>query len=883
VKTNDIRRRFLEFFRERGHRVLPPDSLVPRNDPTLLFTGAGMNQFKDEFYGGGDRTLKRAATCQKCLRTGDIDEVGRTRSHHTFFEMLGNFSFGDYFKREAIQWAWEFMRDEMGVPEDRMVVTIYEDDDEAEAIWREAVGVPDDRIFRFGDDENFWPENARTQGPNGPCGPCSEIHHDSGTGCGKRTCDPSCGCGRYTEIYNLVFQQYDRHEDATLAPLPMQNIDTGMGLERMARVMQGVETNFDIDLFAPIMGAVADICGAPAGGDAARLAGMRRIADHARAVVFCIADGVLPSNEERGYVVRRLLRRAVRDAFRLGVEEPFMTRLIDPVIEAHSDPYPELAESRSHIETVIAEEERAFQKTVRRGSALLAQHVAGLKRNRATVLRGKEVFDLYQTYGFPVEMTEAILAEEGMQADVQGFLREMEAHQLLSKSASGFAGGVFVRGPIAELQSRHRETDFTGYSTLESVARVIGIIKDDALVDELAEGEKAAVVLDRTPAYGEAGGQVGDRGSIVSRDDGGARFDIEGVTREKGFSLHLGTMTRGALKAGAAVTCRVDRALRMATARNHTATHLLHHALRTVLGQHAQQSGSHVSAERLRFDFSHPTELGRDQLRRIEDIVNAAILEDDPVIATRMGLSEAREAGAIALFSERYGDVVRVISIGDYSRELCGGTHCDRTGQIGACRITRESSVAGGVRRIEAITGLAVLERLREREDAIARLCGSLGTQEPDLERRAAELQEEIRSLQKAVQAERKRAAMSLASGSLGDQAEKVGDVSFVAAQMGGGHAELRSAADVLRRGNEAMVCVLASTEGDKVALVVGVSDDLVERGFSAKRIAQEAAAVVGGGAGGRADLAQAGGSDPGRLEEAFGAAREAVRGLADA
>jgi Ser-tRNA(Ala) deacylase AlaX len=524
------------------------------------------------------------------------------------------------------------------------------------------------------------------------------------------------------EVWNLVFQQYDRQEDGTLDPLPMRNIDTGMGLERMARVLQGVETNFEIDILRPIVQAAADICGVEPEPGSPQTRHLYRIADHARAIVFCIADGVIPSNEERGYVVRRLLRRAVRDAYILGVDEPFMTRLIDPIIEIHSDPYPELEESRSHLETVIGQEEEAFQQTVRRGSTVLEQHIANLKRQRSTVLRGKEVFDLYQTYGFPLEMTESILQEEGMRVDMQGFLQELEAHQSLSKSASAFEQSVFVSGPLSRLQGRHEPTEFTGYHTLESTARVVAIIQEDELVEHLEPGQSAAVVLDRTPAYGEAGGQVGDRGRILVADEGDAVFKFETVRQEKGFFLHVGTMERGTLAPEQEVLCRVDKERRMATARNHTATHLLHYALREVLGEHARQSGSHVSPERLRFDFSHPTELGEENLGKVEDLVNRKIMEDDPVVSARMSRSEAREAGAIALFGEKYGDIVRVLSIGDYSRELCGGTHCERTGQIGLCRITRESSVAGGVRRIEAVTGFGTLERLREREEQISEL-----------------------------------------------------------------------------------------------------------------------------------------------------------------
>ena len=878
MRTDDIRKRFLSFFRERDHRIVPPDSLVPAADPSLLFTGAGMNQFKDEFYGRGDKTLKRAATCQKCLRTGDIEKVGKTASHHTFFEMLGNFSFGDYFKREAIEWAWEFMRQEMEVPVEKMVVSIYEADDEAARIWREVIGLPEERVYRFGEKENFWPPNARTQGPNGPCGPCSEIFFDKGTGCGKPACDPSCDCGRFVEVWNLVFQEYDRHEDSTLAPLPMCNIDTGMGLERMARIMQGVESNFEIDIFQPILRVVAEICSRrDLPGDAATRQ-MRRIADHARAVVFCIAGGVLPSNEERGYVVRRLLRRAVRDAYQLGVDRPFMARLVAPVIESFQDPYPELAEVQAHIETVISEEERSFQETVKRGSNLLAQHIANLKRQRASLLRGKEVFDLYQTYGFPVEMTESILADEGMEVDMQGFLREMAAHQQLSRKGAAFEDAVFVLGPLSRLQDEHGPTEFTGYSTMESVGRIIGIIREDSLIEAVEVGEQAAIVLDRTPAYGEAGGQIGDHGCICPESGQGAEFAFDSVRIEKGFFLHVGRVTKGRFTVGEHVACRLDKEVRMAIARNHTATHLLHYALRQTLGEHAKQSGSHVSPDRLRFDFANPTELGADRLREIENLVNQKVLQDDPVISTRMSLSEARESGAVALFGETYGDIVRVISVGDYSRELCGGTHCDRTGQIGLFRITRESSVAGGVRRIEAVTGLGALARLRRREELIGALSQTLNTPEEDLLRRVGDLLDEIRSLQKQVQQEKEHAARRMASGSLLDQAQNVAGIRVVLARMSGGTSELRSAADVLRKSNEKLACLLASTDGDKVAFVAGVSKDLVQAGLSAKDLAREAAAAVGGSGGGRDDLAQGGGPDVSALDSAFARVRDLVR-----
>lgn len=878
MKTDNIRRRFLDFFREFDHRVVPPDTLVPTHDPSLLFTGAGMNQFKDEFYGRGDETLKRAATCQKCLRTGDIENVGKTASHHTFFEMLGNFSFGDYFKEDAIRWAWQFMRDEISIPAEKMVVSIYEEDEEAYDVWRNTVGIADEKIYRFGEGENFWPANVRSQGPSGPCGPCSEIFYDLGedTGCNRADCDPSCDCDRYVELWNLVFQQYDRQDDGSLEPLPMRNIDTGMGLERMARIMQGVPTNYDIDIFEPIMEQIEEICGLSYETDSDNASLMRRIADHARSIFFCIGDGVIPSNEERGYVVRRLLRRAIRDGVQLGVEGPFLVELLDPVIQAHSDAYPELAESRDHIATVVREEEKSFQKTVKRGSAVLADHIARLKRQKSSVLRGKEIFDLYQTYGFPVEMTESILKDNGISADVQGFLQHLEAHQKRSKNGSTFQKGVFAGGPVSQLQEEHESTEFTGYNTLESEGKIIGIVHQDELVEKIEGGQDAQIVLDRTPAYGESGGQMGDRGIVRTVDGEQNEFVFDSVRREKGFFLHVGRVESGTLAKNDRVLCRVDKKQRRATARNHTATHLLHYALREVLGEHATQSGSAVSADHLRFDFSNPTELNTQELLEVEDIVNDKILTDDPVVSAHMGRSEAQEIGAMALFGEKYGDIVRVISIGNYSRELCGGTHCDRTGEIGLFRITSESSVAGGVRRIEALTGTNTLERLRDRERLLARLADEMNTQEENLLKRTRDLQDQIRQLEKDLQNAREKAVRQMASGGgLIEESEEIAGVRAIFTELDGGHSELRSAADVLRKNNENVACLLASRQNEKVALVAGLSPDLVQKGLDAEEIACTAAGVLGGGGGGRPDLAQAGGSEPDKLPEAFDAVRK--------
>jgi alanyl-tRNA synthetase len=884
MKTDEIRARFIEFFQSKGHRHLPSDTLVPTDDPSVLFTGAGMNQFKHEFYGRSSRGLKRAVTCQKCLRTGDIENVGRTAGHHTFFEMLGNFSFGDYFKRESIQWAWEFMLETLGVPGQHLVVTIYRDDEEAFEIWRESVGLNEDIIYRYDEDENFWPANARTQGPDGPCGPCSEIHYDYGRdrGCGRPDCGPSCSCGRFVEVWNLVFQQYDRRPDATLAPLPMRNIDTGMGLERMARVLQGVPTNFDIDLFAPLMKRIGEIAGKPYGPDVAYAPYMRRIADHARAVSFCITDGVVPSNEERGYVVRRLLRRAVRDGVQLGITEPFMAGLVVEIVEGWQTVYPELAQARKHVETVIGREEATFQQTVQRGSNRLDQLIADLKRGRQMVLRGEEAFDLYQTYGFPVEMTQSILAEQGLSVDMQGFVEAMQRHIDVSRTGARFSGQVFDQGPVAQLKERVHPTEFTGYQTLESQSRVVGVVVDGQLVDSISGGQEGVLILERTPAYAEAGGQVGDAGLVRALEGEGKKpsflFEFTDTTREGGFHLHHGKADTGSVSVGDEVDVRVDEERRRATMRNHTATHLLHFALKEVLGEHANQAGSWVGPDRLRFDFTHPSGLTDADVRSIEDIVNRRILDNEAVWATQMSLDEARRAGAMALFGEKYGDVVRVLSVGSFSKELCGGTHCRSTGEVGAFRIVSESSVAGGVRRIEAVTGSAVIERLREKEDLLGAAAARLNTPEANLLRRIDEVVAEAKSLQKALKKERRAAVQRMAGETLSDAAEEIGGVSVVVQQLDGDMGALRSAADSLKRGRDDVAVLLASVQGKKVALVCSLAPGVVKRGLNAGDIVGQVAAVVGGGGGGRADMAQAGGRDVDKVDAALEKAREIFR-----
>jgi len=692
MKTDEIRRRFLEFFERRGHVIVPSDSLVPQNDPTLLFTGAGMNQFKEMFLGKGKLEFRRAASCQKCLRTADIEKVGKTSGHLTFFEMLGNFSFGDYFKREAIEWAWEFVTEELKLPPDKLAATVYKDDDESYQIWRDVIGIPADRIYRFGEEENFWPANAPSQGPNGVCGPCSEIHFDRGSsvGCGRAECNPGCDCDRYVEVWNLVFTQFDRRDGGVLEPLPQKNIDTGMGLERTAALMQGKILALENDVFMPLIEEAARAIGAEYRSDSESGARFRRIADHARAVTFCIADGVMPGNEGRGYVVRRLLRRAVADGWQLGCRNSFIHRLVPVVAQTMGAAYPEVAERAANIERVIQAEEERFLETIQNGWREMQERIEALKKSGAKVMSGKEAFYLADTLGFPLEFTEMLLAQEGLEVDRKGFEEEMARQRERSRATSQISQAIFDLGPLGEIKGEVPPTEFLGYEQLECKGKVLALLKDEKPVQS-ADGGEVAVILDRTPFYGEAGGQVGDTGAIKAPT---GELRVRDCKRADGYILHIAEIASGRISVGEEVTASVDAERRRAIMRNHTATHLLHYALREVLGKHVEQSGSLVEPERLRFDFTHFAQVKPEEIERITEIVNRRILEDAPVNATEMTLTEAKQRGAIALFGEKYGEIVRVVEIGDFSKELCGGTHCRRTGEIGLFRIISEQSVA---------------------------------------------------------------------------------------------------------------------------------------------------------------------------------------------
>ncbi len=871
MKTDELRERYLEFFKSRGHTVCPSDSLIPANDPTLLFTGAGMNQFKDMFLGKGKLPFRRASTSQKCLRTGDLDQVGRTASHHTFFEMLGNFSFGDYFKREAIQWAWEFLLQDLKMSRDRLFASVYVDDPEAAEIWNREIGLPPERIFRFGAKDNFWPANAPTEGPNGPCGPCSEIYFDRGAqhGCGKPGCTVGCSCSRYVEIWNLVFTQFDRRDGGELAPLPQKNIDTGMGLERLASTMQGTANNMEIDIFLPLLRAVQDRCGKEYDRGTPDGVRMRRIVDHARAVTFLIADGVVPSNEGRGYVLRKIVRRAVRDGMVLGIPDPFVWQLIPVVAEIMRRPYPEVVQRVETIGSMTRAEEEKCLTTYRDGTEHLNRLISQHEARKSRELTGKEAFYLHDTMGYMLEWVEAILTERGMTYDRKGFEEEMRAQRDRAKAGSKLKGEIFDSGPVGEVKAKHEPTRFLGYEHLAAEAKVLAIIRGDRLVSEIEGDGDAIVLLDASPFYGESGGQIGDTGLLVA---GEARFSVKDTQKIEGYVLHHGSMKQGRLAVGAVVQAEVDRARRAAILRAHTATHVMQWALRSALGTHVEQAGSMVAPDRLRFDFSHYASVSHDELRRIEEMVNEKVVADAPVQWTLTTKDEAKRLGALMFFGEKYGETVRVVDIGGFSKELCGGTHVERTGQIGYFRIHAESSVAAGTRRIEAITGPSAVNEAGELQDVLHASAALLGIPGRKLPERIQALLAEVKSLKQELTKLKQGEAADEASG-LFSEAPAVAGVRIIARRMDDKSAdELRAVSDHVRSRGEPFALCLASAKEGKVALLTCLHPTVVEKGLDATALVRVAAKPVQGGGGGRKELAQAGGKDPAGIDKALAA-----------
>ncbi len=857
----EIREAFLDFFAQRGHLVIPSSSLVPEGDPTLLFTGAGMVQFKPYFAGEAKPPSRRLASVQKCFRTTDIDKVGNDRSL-TFFEMLGNFSIGDYFKRGAIELAWEFVIEWLELPEDRIWASIYHDDEEAFSLWQE-IALPSSRIVRLGKEDNFWGPAGET----GPCGPCSEIFYDRGAeaGCGQETCLPGCDCERFLEIWNLVFMEYHQDSEGNLVPLPEQNIDTGMGLERTAVAMQDVASVYETDLFAPIVARAGALAGRSYGDDGAVDRSLRVIAEHGRAVTFLVADGVLPSNEGRGYVLRRILRRAVRHGRLLGRQEPFLEEIAQEVIELMGGQYRELRERRDFILGVLAQEEMGFQYTLTVGSVILEDLMAEVLSEGEAEIPGREVFRLYDTYGFPVELTREMAAEKGLGLDERGFTEAMVEQRERARDAQAF-------GLAKESEFYHAlelpHTPFVGYDTLEATAEVINLARDGQVVDEVTEGDQVAVVLSETPFYAEAGGQIGDSGTVSSAGAEMAVADTQSPL--PGLTVHYGTVTRGSLRVGDTVMAKVDQARRLDIARNHTATHLLHKALREILGDHAQQSGSDVAPERLRFDFTHLQAVTAEELEAVERRVNAKIRENLPVATQITDYETAISSGAFAIFGEKYGDEVRMVRTGDYTRELCGGTHLEATGEIGFFHILSEGSIGRGLRRIEAVTGRGAEEYVQQSLHLLDRIASQLGVTTAGLESSLSELMSELESQEDEMVKLRRRLARVEMTRVLAE-AHEVDGIKVISAEVEAATMDtLREMTDWLRDQLGSAVIVLGAVMSGRPGFVAAVTPDLVDKGLKADELIREVAAVVGGGGGGRSTLAQAGGKDPERIGQAL-------------
>ena len=860
--SSDLRASFIDYFAQQGHQPVASSPLIPANDATLLFTNAGMVQFKDAFLGRERRPYTRAVTSQRCVRAGgkhnDLENVGYTARHHTFFEMLGNFSFGDYFKREAIHYAWDYLTRVLHLPPERLWFTVYTEDDEAAAIWLDEIKVDPQRFSRCGAADNFW-----SMGDTGPCGPCSEIFYDHGPAiAGGPPGAPDADGDRYVEIWNLVFMQYNRAADGTLTPLPRPSVDTGMGLERLAAVMQGVHSNYDIDLFVKLIAAAAAITGCANPADQS----LRVIADHIRSTAFLITDGVTPGNEGRGYVLRRIMRRAIRHGYRLGCTAPFFHRLVAPLVAEMGDAYPELRTAQAQVERLVRLEEERFAETLANGMGILETAIAGLADRR---IPGATVFKLYDTYGFPIDLTADIARERGLTLDLEGFERAMDAQKDRARAASQFGAGQDV---AIDIQG---QTEFCGYDYLHETATVVALYRDGHSCDALEEGQDGLVILDLTPFYGESGGQVGDRGWLTGES---GRFEVADTQKKaEGVIYHLGRVVIGQLRVGDSVAARVDAARRHATALNHSATHLLHAALRQTLGDHVQQKGSLVGPERLRFDFSHFEPVTRAQLLEIERLVNREIRKNHVVETRIMDLEDAKATGAAALFGEKYGDQVRVLRMGDFSTELCGGTHVKAVGDIGLFKIVGEGGIASGVRRIEAMTGAGALDWVEADEDRVLRLAGLLKGGRDDLDDRVATLIERGRTLEKELDQIKSRLASS-AGKDLASQAVAVGGIKVLAARLDGVDPKaLRDTLDQLKDQLGSAVVVLASAADGKVSLAAGVTKDLTDR-LKAGDLIREVAAKVGGKGGGRPDMAQAGGTDPAGLPAALGLVEDWVR-----
>ncbi|SNR91363.1 alanine--tRNA ligase [Desulfurobacterium atlanticum] len=868
----EIREAFLSFFEKKGHKRVKSSSLIPSNDPTLLFTNAGMVQFKDYFLGKEKPPFKRATSCQKCMRAGgkhnDLENVGRTGRHHTFFEMLGNFSFGDYFKKEAIEFAWELVTEVFNLPEERLYVSVYEKDDEAFEIWNKHIGLPENRIYRLGEKDNFW-----AMGDTGPCGPCSEIYYDRGEefSCGDNCEIGICDCDRFLEIWNLVFMQYERDEKGNLTPLAKPSIDTGMGLERIASVLQNKPSNYETDLIFPIIKWISNTSGIPYGKSEESDISMRVIADHSRAITFLIGDGCLPSNEGRGYVLRRIIRRAARHGKLLGIEKPFLSESVDVVIEIMGDVYSEIVENKDFIKKVILKEEERFSRTLSKGLELLQEIVEKIKKSGEKEIPGEEIFRLYDTYGFPVDLILDVANDERLTADINTF--EKLLHEQKERARKAWKGGS-QKAISKELLdfSEKNPSAFKGYETLETTTIITGILKDDALVNSLKEGEGGILFLKETPFYPEKGGQVGDTGIIE-----GERFKCEVIDTQNITDNLIGhkiKVLKGEIKTSDIATARVDKERREAIKRAHTATHILHKALKEILGNHVKQAGSLVLPDRLRFDFTHFEGLTQDEIKEIEEFIFKTIIKNLPVTTTEMSYDEAIEKGAVALFGEKYGDVVRVVSIGDVSVELCGGTHVSRSGDIGMFIVTSESSVSSGTRRIEAVTGLKAWEKEQQEREIVNRLKAQLQAKEEEIVKRVEKLQSEIKEKEKEIGRLKKK----LASSNLDEivkSAPEINGIKVITVKIDGfSGKELIEIADVIRNKAGKSAVFIVSEKDGKNGILIALSKDLTDK-YRAGNIIKEVAPIIGGKGGGRPDMAQGSASDLSKLEEAFAKFRD--------
>lgn len=872
--VNELRRMYLNFFESKDHLKMKSFSLVPHNDNSLLIINSGMAPLKPYFTGQEIPPKRRVTTCQKCIRTGDIENVGKTARHGTFFEMLGNFSFGDYFKTEAIHWSWEFLTEVVGLDADRLYPSVYVDDDEAFDIWNKEIGIAKERIFRFGKEDNFWEHGA------GPCGPCSEIYYDRGEkyGCGKPGCTVGCECDRYMEVWNNVFSQFNNDGKGNYSDLAQKNIDTGMGLERLAVVVQDVDSIFDVDTLQALRNKVCEMAGVVYKDNEKQDVSIRVITDHIRSVTFMVSDGIMPSNEGRGYVLRRLLRRAARHGRLLGIEGKFLAKLCETVIEGSKDGYPELEEKKEFIFKVITEEEDKFNKTIDQGLSILADMEKSLAENNTNILSGADAFKLYDTYGFPLDLTKEILEEKGIEIDEDGFNNAMQEQKVKARNARKTTNYMGADATVYDDIDPEITSKFVGYDKLENTSKVTVLTTENDIVQALSESDRGTIIVDETVFYATMGGQEGDTG-IISTDDG--CFKVETTIKLKGGKIgHVGVMTSGMIKVSDTVTLSVDAAKRADICKNHSATHLLQKALREVLGNHVEQSGSFVNPDRLRFDFTHFQSMTADEIARVEAIVNEKIAENICVVTDVMSIEEAKKTGAMALFGEKYGDTVRVVSMGGFSKEFCGGTHVANTSNIALFKIVSESGVAAGTRRIEALTGNGVLKYYAQLEQELKDAAKAAKTEVPQLVKKIHSMNDEI----KALASENEKLKSELANNALGDASgdvKKIGGFNFLATKVDNVDMnELRNLGDKLKNEiGSGMVLIVSAQGSDKVNMIAMATDDAVEKGAHAGNLIKAVASIVGGGGGGRPNMAQAGGKNPAGIDELLTKAPDVFEG----